>query len=110
MPVKFVERATIVTVLIALLSIAGTVWMMVRPNRRLAPTGAFLSFLVAGVLLNAAICGALSTPKGRYQMRLIWVLPLAALATRKMGSRGPFETGEAGTVALAPERKSAAAG
>ena len=35
--------------------------------------------LVLGVLANAAICGALSGPHARYQMRLIWLLPYAAM-------------------------------
>lgn len=34
--------------------------------------------LVAGVLANAVICGALSKPDARYQMRLQWLVPLAA--------------------------------
>jgi hypothetical protein len=33
--------------------------------------------IVAGVLLNSAICAALSTPHDRYQSRTIWLLPLA---------------------------------
>lgn len=41
----------------------------------------FLITLLAGVAINAIVCGAISGPKGRYQMRLIWILPLAAAAT-----------------------------
>ena len=39
---------------------------------------AFCLCVLAGIALNAVICGALSGPKGRYEMRLIWVLPLIA--------------------------------
>lgn len=40
-----------------------------------------------GVLLNAALCGALSGPHDRYQARVIWTLPLLAfaLAVRQSG-------------------------
>jgi hypothetical protein len=36
--------------------------------------------IVGGVLANAAITGALSGPHDRYQMRLIWLIPMAAWA------------------------------
>jgi hypothetical protein len=46
--------------------------------RRFAGFGALA---VTGWLLNDAVCGAISTPHDRYQMRVIWVVPLmAALA------------------------------
>jgi hypothetical protein len=60
---------------------------------------AFFLLLVLGILINAAICGAFSTPRGRYQMRLIWVLPLAALA---MGRVRVGQTTDADGVAGAP--------
>jgi len=81
MPVRFVEWSTVVAVLASLLVISRTLFMDVRQNGRLSSEGSWVAALVLGVLLNAAVCGALSTPKGRYQMRLIWVLPLAALVT-----------------------------
>ncbi len=34
--------------------------------------------LIAGVVLNALICGILASPYGRFQARIIWVLPLVA--------------------------------
>lgn len=81
MPVSFTEWATIFSVIASLVAIAWAVAAGLRREGRLAPATSFLLVLVAGVLVNAAICGALSTPRGRYQMRLIWILPLAALAT-----------------------------
>ena len=81
MPVTFVEWATVAVVLASLVAVALVVRTILRREKRLTAAAAFLLFLVLGVLLNAAICGAFSTPRGRYQMRLIWVLPLAALAT-----------------------------
>jgi hypothetical protein len=40
-----------------------------------------VAFLAVCLLLaaNAAICGALSGPAGRYQTRLGWIAPAAAL-------------------------------
>ena len=35
-------------------------------------------FVLAALLLNAAICGALSGPHPRYQARVVWLLPLLA--------------------------------
>ena len=81
MPVTFVEWATVAAVLASIAAVALAVRAILRREKRLTAVAAFLLFLVLGVLLNAAICGAFSTPRGRYQMRLIWVLPLAAMAT-----------------------------
>jgi len=84
MPVVFVEWATVVSVLAALAAIFWTVRKILRREKRLNSVAAFLLLLIVGILINAAICGAFSTPRGRYQMRLIWVLPLAALATSRV--------------------------
>ena len=47
-----------------------------RPqDRRL---DAFAIFLIAGVALNGIVCGVLSGPWGRYQARVIWLIPMAA--------------------------------
>jgi hypothetical protein len=40
----------------------------------------FFALVVAGVVTNGVICGALSTLYGRYEARVIWTLPLAASA------------------------------
>jgi hypothetical protein len=40
---------------------------------------AFLILIVGALMINAAVCGALSTPHDRYQARVIWLLPLLAL-------------------------------
>ena len=81
MPVRFVEWATILSVIAAVAAVALAVRGSLRREKKLTAVTSFLLLLTSGVLVNAAICGALSTPRGRYQMRLIWVLPLAALAT-----------------------------
>ena len=37
------------------------------------------SLLILAVPINAAVCGMLSGPFARYQMRMLWLLPLAAM-------------------------------
>ena len=45
-----------------------------------APAGALFAMILVGVAANAAVCGALSTLYGRYEARVVWLLPLAAAA------------------------------
>lgn len=59
--------------------------MMVR--RRRWNSAIFLGFVMAALLGNALICGALSNPHDRYQSRLVW-LPVFALAL--LGTEGRF--------------------
>jgi hypothetical protein len=47
-----------------------------RSLRRPAPPIAL--FVLAGVALNAVVCGVLSGPHDRYQARVIWLVPLLA--------------------------------
>jgi len=101
MPTTFIEWATVAAVLASLAMIFWRIAAMLREEGRLPPAGAFLLFLVGAVLLNAAVCGTISTPKGRYQMRLIWILPLAALAVRPRRLQRPSTL----SLALAPERR-----
>jgi hypothetical protein len=44
------------------------------------PNWTFAGLLLAGVLFNAIVCGILASPFGRFQARVIWLVPLAALA------------------------------
>ncbi len=37
------------------------------------------AFLLAAVVVNAAVCGILSGPFARYQARIVWLVPLAAV-------------------------------
>lgn len=68
----------VMTALVTLLSLATILLFLFRS--RGDPTAANVRsaclFILFAVLLNAALCGALSGPKGRYQMRLIWIMPL----------------------------------
>ncbi|MDR3508009.1 MAG: hypothetical protein P4L64_08950 [Caulobacteraceae bacterium] len=68
-------------VLVGLIAVGGPRKVRLDPARDPhAGAGAFLVMVVAGVLANGAICGVLSTLYGRYEARVIWLVPLAALA------------------------------
>ena len=58
-----------------------------RDDERRQRPRAFSLCILTGIALNAVICGALSGPKGRYEMRLIWVLPLVAGAIASTGAK-----------------------
>jgi hypothetical protein len=45
------------------------------------------SLLVLAVPINAAVCGMLSGPFARYQMRMLWLIPLAAMLLLAMARR-----------------------
>ncbi|MGN6059624.1 MAG: hypothetical protein ACTHOI_13700 [Sphingomicrobium sp.] len=107
MPVRLVEWTTIAAVLLSLVAIFWTLRTMIR-SKRVPPVGAFLLFMVIGALFNSVICGAISTPKGRYQMRLVWVLPLVALASRRLLPWEPVEWAE-DSLSTAAEPKSVTA-
>ena len=78
---KMIVRPTeLLTALITLLSLVAIVLFLVR-SRHISELGhirAACFFILLAVSLNAALSGALSGAKGRYQMRLIWILPLIA--------------------------------
>lgn len=65
------------TLLVALLSLIALPFLV----RKKLIDGRIAATIVAGVLFNAAICGALSTPHDRYGARVLWVLPLLAAAS-----------------------------
>lgn len=49
-------------------------------SRRLpGSVAAFLIMVLAGIAVNAAVCGGLSQPATRYGARVIWLLPAAAV-------------------------------
>ena len=87
-----------VVVLGALAVLALRVVQWLRPGgsdeaaddkRRLA---LFALVLLGGVTLNAVICAVLAAPWDRYQARVVWLLPMAAVL---LANRGPFRSGVA---------------
>lgn len=85
MPTAFVETSAMLLSAISLLFVFVFVGREKRAQWQ-ALRGYSLCILAA-ILINAAICGALSGPKGRYQMRLIWILPVVAAALASRTSR-----------------------
>ena len=72
-------RATQLTA--ALSAVLVCAWALGRartPGAVLEGRDRVILVLVAGVVLNALICGILASPYGRFQARLVWLLPLGA--------------------------------
>ncbi len=90
MPTQFTVVSTVILTCASLLLIA---WITVQcaTGRRKLPSKVvrFAVLLILGVIANAVICGGLSGAKSRYQMRLIWLVPLVACV---MPLRGSFVT------------------
>jgi hypothetical protein len=86
MPVELTVGATIASTLVAfiLLLFAG-MGILQRQNGPLSGVMKFALLIVLGVLANALVCGAVSKPGARYQMRLIWLIPVAAMMTTLVG-------------------------
>lgn len=65
-----------------------------------AATRGYVAIVLAGILLNAAVCGAFSKPHDRYQSRVIWLLPLLAASVlagsrRRVPASAPAASGTA---------------
>lgn len=78
MPTRFWVVSTIAVSAIALAYLLFIIIRRFRKTSDVDRSTIFALLIILGILGNAAICGALSGAKSRYQMRLIWVLPLAA--------------------------------
>lgn len=77
MPVGFFEAASLALTVASLIVLIYFLSRKEASSNRRALCGYCLCIL-AGIVTNAVVCGALSGPKGRYQMRLIWVMPVVA--------------------------------
>lgn len=78
-PTNFTETLMLPVSLIALGLLGIIAVLAIRKRISVHPDAARLAaVLLAAVLANAVICGALSKPHGRYQARIIWLLPIAA--------------------------------
>ena len=84
-----------------LASVAFLLWRLTRrdvraamsaPGRELTVEGRLVAaalLLGAVVVINAAVCGVISGPYSRYQARVAWVVPLAALTALARLGAGP---------------------
>jgi hypothetical protein len=69
---------------VAVLAAAASLWLLFWPRRRraspdLASTAGFHRTVWLVLLGNAVLCGNMSGIYPRYQVRLVWLLPMAAL-------------------------------
>lgn len=84
-PVYPVQVLTIVMTFASCIVIGVAVALAVRQKAWPLPAVTAAMLLVLAVAANIVICGALSTPHGRYLMRIIWLLPLAVAALGASG-------------------------
>lgn len=102
MPTRAVETLSAVA---ALMSVLTLMYFLIsaRGGEAMSRLRGHALCIMAGIMLNAAICGALSGPIGRYGMRVIWVLPVIAAAIVLTGQLRwrPRSTGNSGSSALA---------
>ena len=93
----------VVQIPLAWLSMAALVLLL--SLKRKTPTdqssAALSAMCLIALLTNAAICGVFSNPNDRYQSRIIWLAPLAAIITL-LARRANDTTGYAGLSAVSP--------
>lgn len=81
MPTMWTLTATIAVTALSLIALVYWGLQTLGSRHRRASTEAqFVMLVVLSVLANAAVCGGLSGPHARYQMRLVWLLPVVAVA------------------------------
>lgn len=81
MPVAAMSAVVIVVALLSAVYLIGSPFRRDRAFIRDRALFAFVTCIVVGMTINAFVCGAMATPNGRYQARVIWLLPLAAMLT-----------------------------
>ena len=80
MPTTVMKYLTIILFTISVIYLLAHIWLYMRRNGRLDGASSFALTVMLAIFANAAICGGISGTKGRYQMRIIWILPLTAIA------------------------------
>ena len=75
--VSYSARLIQITSVAALLVCLAAVVVLFK--RRRYPELTLISIMLLSMLINAGVCGALSTPHDRYQGRIIWILQLMAM-------------------------------
>jgi hypothetical protein len=70
---------TAIHTLLSLAGVAGCLMLLPNAFRRRSPSALLLLAVLLALPLSAAITGALSAPHDRYQSRIMWLPPLAAV-------------------------------
>lgn len=88
---SLVTLTSYATALLSLLTLAAAALALRRREltERFGRTALLVALVGAGLLLNAVICGVLASPYPRFQARVIWLLPLAALIAVDLVRRLP---------------------
>lgn len=80
MPVRVPQFLNVLSAGIAAIALVMAAVFFARARSGLAGKAAIIACMfISGVAANAAIAGALSKPHDRYNVRIVWVLPLAAV-------------------------------
>jgi hypothetical protein len=88
MPVHSIE---LLNDLLAVLSLFIVAWLLIARASMDSATRLFIVVILLGFFADIVVCGALSTPHGRYLMRVAWLLPLAAfLCASRQRMEWPF--------------------
>jgi hypothetical protein len=78
-PIRMTIIATIAITIITLYLLGVTTISAIAKRARPSPIVCVCLLFLLVVVANGFICGAFSTPHARYQMRLIWLLPLGVI-------------------------------
>jgi hypothetical protein len=78
-PTKIVSVTVAITTLLSVFYLTGLTFIWKRRFVHEKRLLVFMKITVVGTIINAAVCGTLSTPLNRYQARVIWLLPLVAI-------------------------------
>ena len=70
-----------------MLALLSVIVLGLLPHRVPGPVRLLVLMLLAGILANALICGAVSQPATRYGARVSWLLPLAAVILAMFSKR-----------------------
>jgi len=84
-----IDEVTGWIVVASLLLIAAVLWRRRNDGtERYRKTIAFAAIVLIGVVANAVVSGILASPWGRFEARLIWIVPFAAIAVLAMLNGG----------------------
>ncbi len=74
---------TILNYAITMIGLAGLVWILTAQRATITkfqgPVVPLVAWLMVGVLANTVLCGAVSDPVHRYEARVAWLFPFAAM-------------------------------
>lgn len=107
---RYNKLLTLTTYATVLAAVGVAAWLLVRRRAGTLPRAPgpaadgfydFAVLVVAGVVANAVVCGALASSLDRFQARVVWLLPLLAVAGLLLRARSGAVRGGAVAGALA---------